>query len=101
MDQMRKYLDREGVTTALRIAGWTWPALSVVLYMFLIDDTWTTGGHAQSAAYALREAGASNVALVVIGRHLQPDWEVTDGVTSGDLFDELPTPFDWTICAAE
>jgi hypothetical protein len=40
VDQMRKYLDQEGVTTALRIAGWTWLALSVVLYMFLIDDTW-------------------------------------------------------------
>jgi uncharacterized protein involved in tellurium resistance len=37
---MRKYLDQEGVTTALRIAGWTWLALSFVLYMFLIDDTW-------------------------------------------------------------
>ena len=40
MGQMRKYLDQEGVTTALRIAGWTWLALSFVLYMFLIDDTW-------------------------------------------------------------
>jgi hypothetical protein len=31
--QMRKYLDAEGVTTALRAAGWTWLALSVVLYI--------------------------------------------------------------------
>jgi predicted amidophosphoribosyltransferase len=69
--------------------------------VLLIDDTWTAGGHAQSAAYVLREAGASTVALVVIGRHLRRDWEVTDGVTSGDLFDELPTPFDWRVCAAE
>jgi uncharacterized protein involved in tellurium resistance len=38
--QMRKYLDQEGVTTALRIAGRTWLALSFVLYMFLIDDAW-------------------------------------------------------------
>ena len=70
--------------------------------VLLIDDTWAKGGHAQSAAYALREAGASNVALAVIGRHFHRDWEVVrgEGVTSGDLFDELP-PFDWTICAAE
>lgn len=67
--------------------------------VLLIDDTWARGGHAQSAAYTLREAGASKVALVVIGRHLRRDWEVSDGVTSGDLFDELP-PFDWTTCAA-
>ena len=65
----------------------------------LIDDTWTAGGHAQSA-YALREAGAANIALLVIGRHLRREWEITEGVTSGDLFDELPTPFDWTRCAA-
>lgn len=37
--------------------------------VLLIDDTWTTGGNAQSAALALRSAGASKVAIVVIGRH--------------------------------
>jgi predicted amidophosphoribosyltransferase len=37
--------------------------------VLLIDDTWTTGGNAQSAALALRAAGAEKVAIVVIGRH--------------------------------
>jgi predicted amidophosphoribosyltransferase len=37
--------------------------------VLLIDDTWTTGGNAQSAALALRAAGAAKVAVVVIGRH--------------------------------
>jgi predicted amidophosphoribosyltransferase len=37
--------------------------------VLLIDDTWTTGGNAQSAALALRAAGAAKVAIVVIGRH--------------------------------
>ena len=37
--------------------------------VLLVDDTWTTGGRAQSAAIALREAGAAQVAVVVIGRH--------------------------------
>ena len=37
--------------------------------VLLIDDTWTTGGNAQSAALALRTAGAAKVAIVVIGRH--------------------------------
>lgn len=70
--------------------------------VLLIDDTWTAGGHAQSAAYTLREAGASNVALVVIGRHFHREWKVVRGeeVTNGDRFDQLP-PFDWSICAAE
>lgn len=66
--------------------------------VLLIDDTWTTGGHAQSAAHALRAAGADAVALVVIGRHLRPDWEVA-GKSCAELFAELPTPFDWSICS--
>jgi hypothetical protein len=42
--------------------------------VLLIDDTWTTGSHAQSAAAALRAAGAGPVAVVVLGRHVNPDW---------------------------
>jgi hypothetical protein len=37
--------------------------------VLLIDDTWTTGAHAQSAVAALRLAGAEKVATLVIGRH--------------------------------
>jgi predicted amidophosphoribosyltransferase len=37
--------------------------------VLLIDDTWTTGGNAQSAVLALRAAGAAKVAIMVIGRH--------------------------------
>ena len=38
--------------------------------VLLLDDTWTTGSSAVSAAAALRLAGARSVALVVLGRHL-------------------------------
>jgi hypothetical protein len=38
--------------------------------VLLLDDTWTTGATAQSAAMALRAAGARQVAVVVLGRHL-------------------------------
>lgn len=37
--------------------------------VLLIDDTWTTGGHAQSAAAVLRGAGAAAVGVLVLGRH--------------------------------
>ena len=37
--------------------------------VLLVDDTWTTGGNAHSAAIALKEAGAAKVAIVVLGRH--------------------------------
>jgi hypothetical protein len=32
----------------------------------------TTGGHAQSLAIALRQAGASEVTILVVGRDLNP-----------------------------
>jgi len=38
--------------------------------VLLLDDTWTSGGSAQSAAVALKLAGARSVAAVVLGRHL-------------------------------
>jgi hypothetical protein len=41
--------------------------------VLLLDDTWTTGASVQSAALALRGAGASAVAAVVLGRHLGRD----------------------------
>jgi hypothetical protein len=40
--------------------------------VLLVDDTWVSGGSAQSAAAALKLAGASRVAAVVLGRHLDP-----------------------------
>jgi orotate phosphoribosyltransferase len=38
--------------------------------VLLLDDTWTTGASVQSATMALRRAGATAVAVVVLGRHL-------------------------------
>jgi hypothetical protein len=40
--------------------------------VLLLDDTWVSGGSAQSAAVALRRAGARSVAVVVLGHHLPP-----------------------------
>jgi orotate phosphoribosyltransferase len=40
--------------------------------VLLIDDTWVSGASAQSAAAALKAAGARRVALVVLGRHVDP-----------------------------
>lgn len=65
--------------------------------VLLLDDTWTTGGHAQSAACALRTGGAAAVALVVIGRHITPEWPVGGGKTAQEAIDALP-PFDWDTC---
>ncbi len=64
--------------------------------VLLIDDTWTTGAHARSAAETLRDAGASTVAAVVIGRHVSTTWEVA-GRTTDEFVKDLP-PFDWDRC---
>jgi predicted amidophosphoribosyltransferase len=69
--------------------------------ILLIDDLWVTGGHAQSAAHALREAGAAHVALLPIGRYLRPDWPAGPGVTCAQRLATLATPFRWDTCAAE
>jgi adenine/guanine phosphoribosyltransferase-like PRPP-binding protein len=42
-------------------------------HMLILDDVWTTGSTAQSAALALRRAGAAPVSVMVVGRWLNPD----------------------------
>jgi len=61
--------------------------------VLLVDDTWTTGASAQSAAAALKGAGAGPVAAVVIGRHVNRDWHEND-----QRLGDLPM-FDWSRCA--
>jgi predicted amidophosphoribosyltransferase len=41
-------------------------------HLLIIDDTWTTGGHAQSLALSARAAGAGAVTIVVLARWLDP-----------------------------
>jgi hypothetical protein len=62
--------------------------------VLLVDDTWTTGANAQSAAASLKRAGARCVGAVVIGRHLKREWRQNDG-----RLRSLPRPFDWTSCS--
>jgi predicted amidophosphoribosyltransferase len=62
--------------------------------VLLIDDTWTTGANAQSAAAALKSAGAGPVAAVVIGRYLNREWHENDRRLRG-----ITRPFDWSRCA--
>jgi hypothetical protein len=61
--------------------------------VLLIDDTWTTGANAQSAAAALKAAGAGPIAAVVIGRHVNREWHQND-----QRLRELGG-FDWNKCA--
>jgi phosphoribosylpyrophosphate synthetase len=40
--------------------------------VLVVDDTWVSGGSAQSVAAALKLAGARRVAVVVLGRYVNP-----------------------------
>lgn len=60
--------------------------------ILLIDDTYTSGARAQSAACALRLAGASVVAIVAIERHVNPDFSPGFLERSGEI------PFDFETC---
>lgn len=62
--------------------------------VLLIDDTWTTGASARSAAATLEHAGAACVAAVVIGRHINRGWHENDRRLRA-----LAPTFDWSLCA--
>lgn len=63
--------------------------------VLLLDDTWTTGARVQSAAFALKQAGASRVGAVVLGRHVNPgypDWKpILDAIKD--------RPYQQEVCA--
>ena len=43
-------------------------------HVLLIDDVWTTGASAQSAAAVLEQAGVASVSVLVIGRYVNGFW---------------------------
>ncbi len=64
--------------------------------ILLLDDTWTRGGRAQSAAVALKKAGAAHVAIVVLGRHFDPQYPAN----AHYLEQARNKPFTWEECCA-
>lgn len=62
--------------------------------VLIVDDTWTTGASAQSAAAALRAAGAGPVAAVVVGRHINREWHDAE-----QRLKPMRGTFDWDCCA--
>ena len=63
-------------------------------HVLILDDVWTTGSTAQSAALAVRRAGAAAISVMVVGRWLNPDRRGTaDFITTG-----LHRDYDPDIC---
>lgn len=62
-------------------------------HVLLLDDTWTSGGHFQSAAAALKQAGADRVTGLVMARWLEPAWGGTK-----QFIESLVDDFDPDVC---
>ena len=65
--------------------------------VLLIDDTWTTGGRAQSAILALRAGGAAKVGVVVIGRHFDRNY----GAGESYYQQAKARRFSWDLCCLD
>lgn len=69
-------------------------------HVLLLDDTWTTGGHLQSASAALKGAGVEQVTGLAVARWLDPSWGTTktfiDNLT--DAFDPALCPYTGAAC---
>jgi hypothetical protein len=73
------------------------PNFSPPARVLIVDDTWTSGARTQSLAYALRRDGASAVAILVLGRHINPADE-----KSATLLEAIARPlFKPSRCALE
>jgi hypothetical protein len=62
-------------------------------HVLVVDDTWTSGSKAQSAALAVRAAGATQVTLLCIARWCRQDWP-----DHRALLDACTEPYDATVC---
>jgi len=66
--------------------------------VLVIDDTWTTGAHAQSASAAHKAAGASAVAVVAIGRWFNPAYQTGNADGESWLAEHRKPGWDWARC---
>lgn len=73
-------------------------------HILLIEDTWTSGGNAQSAALTLRRAGAASVTILALARWLNPGDPLVDDFIATRLIEDycpLPCPVGNPDCAYE
>lgn len=65
-------------------------------HLLLVDDTWTRGGHAQSAAAALKLAGTAQVSLLVVARWIGATWKQDADWVHGNAPAYRPQRCPWT-----
>ena len=62
-------------------------------HLVLIDDSWVSGAHAQSAASAMKAHGFSQVSVLTAARVLNPDFPANSTFVGSSL-----RGFDWRRC---
>ena len=63
-------------------------------HVLVVDDTWVSGGKSQSAAIALKDAGADAVTILCVARWLSYDYDDDHR----RMIKELTAPYDATMC---
>ncbi len=63
-------------------------------HVLLMDDTWVGGGHIQSAALALRKAGANKISVMAAARWINPAY----GNNQAFIKEHLTSDFNPRIC---
>ena len=88
-----EYVGKSGVRV-LDPSAWRGPAsVSPHRQLLLLDDSWVSGAHAQSVASAMKMAGYDEVAILTVGRVLEPSYGANK-----TFIDGLGVPFDWRRC---
>lgn len=64
-------------------------------HVVIVDDSWVSGGSAQSVAVAVRNAGATSVSILAVARVLDPAWPQTAEFLQHG---RLAADFDYTVC---
>lgn len=78
---------------------YTSPPLPAGSHVLLIDDTWTGGGHAQSAVLAVRAAGAAYASVLNVARWIEPAWQIPEyDNNAGFLAQRCARDYDPMIC---
>jgi phosphoribosylpyrophosphate synthetase len=63
-------------------------------HVLVVDDTWVSGGTAQSVAVALKDAGARAVTILCVARWLRWDWSSTPAFVE----EYLTAPYEPLVC---
>lgn len=75
--------------------GPEYPGVVMGRNVLVVDDTWTTGTKAQSAAVTIKRAGAASVTVLAVSRWLRWDWP-----DHAALLETCTDPYEPTRCPA-